>query len=139
MQHFVRVMQGYFSNQIIEVTWQEFMSDLETKVHTLNCLHDVHAQYLNTSHLRSEANKLWCFMSWWWDNSIMHFYTPVERQDVLWNGPVRQAVRPSTIAWESDILKTPCRIDFTFWYGLNTTKTSHFDIALLPSSECDPM
>ena len=28
------------------------------------------------------------------------------------------------IACERDILKTACRIDFTFWYGLNTTKTS---------------
>ena len=27
------------------------------------------------------------------------------------------------IACEHDILKTACRIDFTFWYGLNTTKT----------------
>ena len=77
-------------------------------------------------------------------------------------------------ACECDILKTACRIDFTFWYGLNTTKTSdaiyfwafyknqdgrhsslllvnaiswkplvgftsHFDKALLPSSEFDPM
>ena len=28
------------------------------------------------------------------------------------------------IACEHDILKTACQIDFTFWYGLNTTKTS---------------
>ena len=48
------------------------------------------------------------------------FYTPVERRDVLWNRPVR----PSTIACERDILKTACLIDFTFWYGINTTKTS---------------
>ena len=34
------------------------------------------------------------------------------------------SVSPSTIACERDILKTACRIDFTFWYGLNTTKTS---------------
>ena len=34
------------------------------------------------------------------------------------------SVRPSTIACERDILKIACRIDFTFWYGLNTTKTS---------------
>ena len=27
------------------------------------------------------------------------------------------------IAFEHDILKTACQIDFTFWYGLNTTKT----------------
>ena len=34
------------------------------------------------------------------------------------------SVRPPTIACERDILKTACRIDFTFLYGLNTTKTS---------------
>ena len=60
--------------------------------------------------------------------SIVIFYTPVERRDVWWNRPVRlsvcPSVRPSTIACERDILKTACRIDFTFWYGLNTTKTS---------------
>ena len=37
---------------------------------------------------------------------------------------VRRAVRPSTIACESNILKTARRIDFTFSYGLATTKTS---------------
>ena len=37
---------------------------------------------------------------------------------------VRLFVRLSTIACERDILKIACRIDFTFWYGLNTTKTS---------------
>ena len=34
------------------------------------------------------------------------------------------SVRPSTIACERDILKTACGIDFTFWYDINTTKTS---------------
>ena len=33
--------------------------------------------------------------------------------------------RLSTIACESDILKNACQIDFKFWYGLNTTKSSH--------------
>ena len=28
------------------------------------------------------------------------------------------------IACERDILKTACQIDFTFWYGIYTTKTS---------------
>ena len=37
---------------------------------------------------------------------------------------VGPSVRLFTIACERDILKTACRIDFTFWYGLNTTKTS---------------
>ena len=44
--------------------------------------------------------------------SVYHFYMPVERQDVLWSGPVR----PSTIACECDILKTVCLIGFIFWY-----------------------
>ena len=37
---------------------------------------------------------------------------------------VRPSVRPSTIPCERDILKTAYLIDFVFWYGLNTTKTS---------------
>ena len=41
---------------------------------------------------------------------VQFFYTPVERRDVLWNGPVRL----STIACESDILNTASQIDFTF-------------------------
>ena len=55
-----------------------------------------------------------------------HFYTPVQRRDVLWNGPVRPSVHPSTIACERDILKTACLIGFTFWYCLKTSD----DIAL---------
>ena len=42
------------------------------------------------------------------------------------------SVRLSTIACERDILKTACRIDFTFWYGLNTTNTL-FTLAPWPS------
>ena len=37
---------------------------------------------------------------------------------------VRLSVRAFTIACERDNLKTACQIDFTFWYDLNTTKTS---------------
>ena len=45
---------------------------------------------------------------------------PVDRRDVLWNGPVRLSVRQSvTIACERDILKP--------LVGL----TSHFDMALI--------
>ena len=47
-----------------------------------------------------------------------YFYTPVERRDVFWYGPVRPSVclsvRPFTIACERDILKTACQIDFIF-------------------------
>ena len=34
------------------------------------------------------------------------------------------SVRLFTIACERDVLKPVCQIDFTFLYGLNTTKTS---------------
>ena len=37
---------------------------------------------------------------------------------------VRSLYPMQDIACERDILKTACRIDFIFWYGLNTTKTS---------------
>ena len=51
-----------------------------------------------------------CFFLVWLVSGIHDFYTPV----VLWNRPVCPSVRPSTIACERDILKTACRIDFTF-------------------------
>ena len=61
------------------------------------------------------------------------FYTPVERRDVLWYGPVRPSVRPSvrpfvclsvrpfTIVFERNNLKTASQIDFT-----------KFDVTLIP-------
>ena len=49
------------------------------------------------------------------------FFTPVERTDYF---GMALSVRPSTIAYKRDILKTACQIDFTFWYDLRTTKTS---------------
>ena len=56
---------------------------------------------------------------------IKYFYTPVERSIMEWPCPsVGPSVRPFTIACERDILKTDCQINFTFWYGLNITKTS---------------
>ena len=53
------------------------------------------------------------------------FYTPVDIRGTYYGMAlsVRLSVRPFTIACERDILKTACRIDFTFLYGLNTTKT----------------
>ncbi len=51
MQHFVKVMQGYIANQIIDVTWREFQDDLN-KVQTLDELHHCHAEYLNKCVLR---------------------------------------------------------------------------------------
>ena len=80
--------------------------------------------------VKSEHNKivLYCILHimiflryiWLLIRTCLHFYMLVERWDVLWYGPVR----PFTIACERDNLKTACQIDFTFWYDLNTTKTS---------------
>ena len=55
----------------------------------------------------------------WWDNlSETIGLCTAERRDILWNGPV------SLSDFKHDISKTAYLIDFTFWYGLNTTKTS---------------
>ncbi|XP_035678118.1 gamma-tubulin complex component 6-like [Branchiostoma floridae] len=53
MQHFVGVMQGYVSNQIIHVSWQEFCKELRENVHSLDELHQRHAEYLNKAIFRS--------------------------------------------------------------------------------------
>ncbi len=55
MQHFVKVMQGYIANQIIDVTWREFQDDLN-KVQTLDELHHCHAEYLNKCVLRYDTS-----------------------------------------------------------------------------------
>ena len=47
MQHFVKVIQSYIANQIIDVTWHEFQEDLDQRVHNLDDLHRVHIKYLN--------------------------------------------------------------------------------------------
>ena len=46
MQHFVRMIQEYASNQVINVTWHEFQQNL-ANVGTLDDLHRCHGDYLN--------------------------------------------------------------------------------------------
>ncbi|XP_048410223.1 gamma-tubulin complex component 6 isoform X2 [Stegostoma tigrinum] len=46
MQHFVKVIQGYIANQILHVTWCEFVHKLSS-VGNLDELHRTHAEYLN--------------------------------------------------------------------------------------------
>ncbi|XP_023933311.1 gamma-tubulin complex component 6-like [Lingula anatina] len=52
MQHFVRVMQGYISNQLIHVGWLELQESLKTRVHNLDDLHHVHGEYINNAVFR---------------------------------------------------------------------------------------
>ncbi|XP_077870615.1 LOW QUALITY PROTEIN: gamma-tubulin complex component 6-like [Saccoglossus kowalevskii] len=56
MQHFVHVMQGYMSNQVVHVSWLEFQQQLKEKVHNLDDLHHCHAEYLNKAVFRSLLN-----------------------------------------------------------------------------------
>ncbi|XP_064632951.1 gamma-tubulin complex component 6-like isoform X2 [Lineus longissimus] len=56
MQCFVKVMQGYISNQIIHVSWREFQDDLMNNVHSLDDLHHRHAEYLNKAVFRCLLN-----------------------------------------------------------------------------------
>ncbi|XP_028414465.1 gamma-tubulin complex component 6-like [Dendronephthya gigantea] len=57
MSHFVNDVQGYISNQILHVSWQEFLNSLEHNVRNLDDLHDCHADYLNKSLFRALLNK----------------------------------------------------------------------------------
>ncbi|XP_075713310.1 gamma-tubulin complex component 6 [Rhinoderma darwinii] len=51
MQHFVKVIQGYISNQILHVTWSEFKSKLHT-VSNLEEIRKTHTEYLNKALFR---------------------------------------------------------------------------------------
>ncbi|KAJ8321814.1 hypothetical protein KUTeg_000285 [Tegillarca granosa] len=57
MQHFVKVMQGYITNQIIHVAWQELQEALANDVKNLDDLHRVHTDYLDRAIFRCLLNK----------------------------------------------------------------------------------
>ncbi|XP_054476392.1 gamma-tubulin complex component 6 [Anoplopoma fimbria] len=51
MQHFVKVMQGYIANQILQVSWSEFTAKLDS-ASDLDAIHRTHADYLNRAIFR---------------------------------------------------------------------------------------
>uniref|UniRef100_A0A7N8XWQ1 Gamma-tubulin complex component 6 n=1 Tax=Mastacembelus armatus TaxID=205130 RepID=A0A7N8XWQ1_9TELE len=51
MQHFVKVIQGYIANQILQVSWSEFTAKLAT-ASDLDAIHHTHADYLNRAIFR---------------------------------------------------------------------------------------
>uniref|UniRef100_A0A3Q2NNJ8 Tubulin gamma complex associated protein 6 n=1 Tax=Fundulus heteroclitus TaxID=8078 RepID=A0A3Q2NNJ8_FUNHE len=51
MQHFVKVIQGYIANQILQVSWTEFKAKLAT-ASDLDAIHRTHADYLNRAIFR---------------------------------------------------------------------------------------
>ncbi|XP_061577068.1 gamma-tubulin complex component 6 isoform X2 [Cololabis saira] len=52
MQHFVKVIQGYIANQILQVSWSEFTAKLAT-ANDLDAIHRTHADYLNRAIFRA--------------------------------------------------------------------------------------
>uniref|UniRef100_A0AAY4E974 Gamma-tubulin complex component 6 n=1 Tax=Denticeps clupeoides TaxID=299321 RepID=A0AAY4E974_9TELE len=51
MQHFVKVIQGYIANQILQVSWSEFTHKLSSSS-DLDAIHRTHADYLNRAIFR---------------------------------------------------------------------------------------
>ncbi|MCJ8736177.1 hypothetical protein PDJAM_G00255920 [Pangasius djambal] len=52
MQHFVKVIQGYIANQILQVSWSEFTQKLSS-ANDLDAIHHTHAEYLNRAIFRA--------------------------------------------------------------------------------------
>ncbi|KAF7701800.1 hypothetical protein HF521_001083 [Silurus meridionalis] len=52
MQHFVKVIQGYIANQILQVSWSEFTQKLRS-TNDLDAIHHMHAEYLNRAIFRA--------------------------------------------------------------------------------------
>ncbi|XP_062860218.1 gamma-tubulin complex component 6, partial [Trichomycterus rosablanca] len=52
MQHFVKVIQGYIANQILQVSWSEFTHKLSS-ANDLDAIHHTHAEYLNRAIFRA--------------------------------------------------------------------------------------
>ncbi|XP_030630696.1 gamma-tubulin complex component 6 [Chanos chanos] len=51
MQHFVKVIQGYIANQILQVSWSEFTQKLSS-ASDLDTIHHTHSDYLNRAIFR---------------------------------------------------------------------------------------
>lgn len=47
MHHFVRVMQAYVANQVLQVSWEELKNNISSHVRNLDDLYVVHDMYLN--------------------------------------------------------------------------------------------
>nr|XP_057931699.1 gamma-tubulin complex component 6 isoform X2 [Doryrhamphus excisus] len=56
MQHFVKVIQGYIANQILQVSWSEFTAKVAAAT-DLDAIHRTHADYLNRAIFRALLTK----------------------------------------------------------------------------------
>ncbi|KAG9342265.1 hypothetical protein JZ751_016767 [Albula glossodonta] len=57
MQHFVKVIQGYIANQILQVSWSEFTHKLSS-ANDLDAIHHTHADYLNRAIFREVSARV---------------------------------------------------------------------------------
>lgn len=46
MLTFVKVMQDYIKNQVLDVSWQEFNHELKVKVKSCDGLYEAHCRYI---------------------------------------------------------------------------------------------
>ena len=65
MEHFVKQMQGYITNQVIHVSWQEFQSALSQPIAGLDQLYRLHNNYVNSATARSVSIWQFAFLKKW--------------------------------------------------------------------------
>ncbi|KAF7659421.1 hypothetical protein LDENG_00298380 [Lucifuga dentata] len=100
MQHFVKVIQGYIANQILQVSWSEFTAKLAT-ASDLDAIHRTHADYLNRAIFRGllteKAAPVMNII-----HSIFSLILKFRAQLIAqpWDSQQRETVHPSFIAMQ---------------------------------------
>ncbi|CAJ1056258.1 gamma-tubulin complex component 6 [Xyrichtys novacula] len=100
MQHFVKVIQGYIANQILQVSWSEFTAKLAA-ANDLDAIHRTHADYLNRAIFRAllteKAAPVMNII-----HSIFSLILKFRAQLIAqpWNNQQGEAVHPSFIAMQ---------------------------------------
>ncbi|KAF3855086.1 hypothetical protein F7725_023141 [Dissostichus mawsoni] len=110
MQHFVKVIQGYITNQILQVSWMEFTAKLAT-ANDLDAIHRTHADYLNRAIFRGllteKAAPVMNII-----HSIFSLILKFRAQLIAqpWGSQQGEAVHPSFIAMQQsyNTFKTSC-------------------------------
>ncbi len=49
IEHFLNALQNYICNQVINLSWHEFVDNLEKKVKNFDGLYEVHLDYVNVA------------------------------------------------------------------------------------------
>ncbi|BFZ12360.1 hypothetical protein BsWGS_15399 [Bradybaena similaris] len=98
MEHFVKMMQGYITNQVILVSWQEFQTTLSQPIAGLNQLQFLHEQYVNRAISRclldKKAEKVMKIIQDIF-SLILKFRSQLVSSSWERNGPVGEVVHPN--------------------------------------------